>query len=73
MKKKRDIRKFALLLCTVAFTITLSSQAVGPGKIEGGFGIDGDLAADTALHGAAAITSGKPSDDWFRSIRVKNP
>jgi hypothetical protein len=73
MKKKRDIRKFALLLCTVAFTITLSSQAVGPGKIEGGFGIDGDLAADTALHGAAAVTSGKPSDDWFRSIRVKKP
>jgi hypothetical protein len=73
MKKKREIRKVALLLCIISLTLSLRSQAVGPGKIDGGFGIDGDLAADTALHGSAASTSGKPSDDWFRCRRIKKP
>ncbi len=73
MKKKREIRKFALLIGVSLISLCLKSQAVGPGKIEGGFGVDGDLAADTALHGAAAATSGKPSDDWFRCRNVKYP
>ncbi|MEK0421235.1 MAG: hypothetical protein RLZZ161_1086 [Bacteroidota bacterium] len=73
MKKKRASTKIALFLCSVFSVTSLISQAVGPGKIEGGFGIDGDLAADTALHGAAAATTGKPSDDWFKWRNVKKP
>ena len=73
MKKKREIQKITLLLCTGLINFYLRSQAVGPGRIEGGFGVDGDLAADTALHGASASGSGKPSDDWFRCRKVKNP
>jgi hypothetical protein len=60
-------------LCAGFSVTSLISQAVGPGKIEGGFGIDGDLAADTALHGRAASSSGKPSDDWFKYKNVKVP
>lgn len=73
MKKKRAFPKVALFACSVFSITSLLSQAVGPGKIEGGFGIDADLAADTALHGRAASSSGKPSDDWFKCRRVKRP
>lgn len=70
---KRAFTKVALITCAVFSITSLYSQAVGPGKIEGGFGIDGDLAADTALQGRAATTSGKPSDDWFKWRGVKRP
>ncbi|MEY4003582.1 MAG: hypothetical protein RIT07_1624 [Bacteroidota bacterium] len=73
MKKKREFKKITILLCTGFISFYLRSQAVGPGRIEGGFGVDGDLAADTALHGASASGSGKPSDDWFKCRKVKNP
>ncbi len=73
MKRKRAFTKVALITCAVFSITSLYSQAVGPGKIEGGFGIDGDLAADTALQGRAATTSGKPSDDWFNWRGVRRP
>ena len=70
------ITKNAILcLSSCLFAAILSAQSVGTGRIEGGFGIDGDLAADTALHGGAAstVTKGKPSDDWFKCKKVKAP
>lgn len=73
MKKKRVIRKSALLMCLIYVSNYAVAQAVGPGRIEGGFGVDADLTADTALHGSAASTSGKPSDDWFKSSKVRRP
>lgn len=48
----------------------LRAQAVGVGGIEAGFGVDGDLATDSALNGIS-VGNGKPSDDWFRSPAVK--
>lgn len=72
MKKMRAFRKITLILCSIFLITTVTSQAVGPGRIEGGFGVDGDLAADTALHGRAAVTPAKPSDDWFKCRKVKN-
>jgi len=73
MKKKRAFKKIALFLCSLFSIASLISQAVGPGRIEGGFGVDGDLASDTALHGRAATTPAKPSDDWFKCRKVRNP
>jgi hypothetical protein len=63
----------AILLATFCFLsyTNLQAQAVGVGGIEAGFGVDGDLATDTALNGLST-GNGKPSDDWFRTPAVKN-
>lgn len=65
-----------LALCfTLGFLFprTIAAQSVGKGKVEARFGVDGDLAADTALNGGAVAPNPnmKPSDDWFYSTNVK--